>query len=553
MVKANNSGCAYCAGVRVDPDEAEILFRKNGLLPQVPYPGNKKAWRSIHKKCGKEVSPTYQAIATKGQGPCKYCASVAVDPKDAEELFISFGLQPLQAYPGDNRKPWPSIHLACGNEVSPTYNIIQRQESIGCHYCSDQFVDPEEAFQFFVSKDLQPLIPYPGSNKPWKSIHTVCGEVIQPRYGHIRAGRTGCPVCAGVVPITQERAFEFFRGRGLEPQEPFQGPHHPWKSIHVDCGKKISPRWASVQQGQNGCKYCAGAAVDPADALKLFRKLGLKPVVPFPGAVNPWKSIHMECGREVSPRYSGLRAGQGPCRYCAGTYVDPDEATKLYRQRGLEPLVPYPGASTGWKSIHNICGRNVSPSYGYVKMGGVGCNFCAGLEPISKEAARKLFTSRGFKPLESYQNSKTPIRSIHKVCGKEVSPLYSSIRNGGGCKYCSVGGINLLEPGFLYLMTNENLGAHKVGIGGFTSSSNRIEQHRKHGWELYKQLDFKTAEAAYEVEQNILLWLRGEIGLSQYLLLEQMPQGGHTETVDGSEIDLPTIWAKIQELSKVNR
>ena len=28
-----------------------------------------------------------------------------------------------------------------------------------------------------------------------------------------------------------------------------------------------------------------------------------------------------------------------------------------------------------------------------------------------------------------------------------------------------------------------------------------------------------------------------------------MPQGGWTETVDASEIDLPTIWAKVDELS----
>jgi tRNA A58 N-methylase Trm61 len=30
-----------------------------------------------------------------------------------------------------------------------------------------------------------------------------------------------------------------------------------------------------------------------------------------------------------------------------------------------------------------------------------------------------------------------------------------------------------------------------------------------------------------------------------------MPQGGHTETVDALEVDLPTIWAKVEELSKV--
>jgi hypothetical protein len=35
------------------------------------------------------------------------------------------------------------------------------------------------------------------------------------------------------------------------------------------------------------------------------------------------------------------------------------------------------------------------------------------------------------------------------------------------------------------------------------------------------------------------------------LLPKQMPQGGHTETVDASEIELVTIWAKVEELSKV--
>jgi hypothetical protein len=553
MVKSKKSGCAYCAGTRVDVSDAEKIFRKIGLTPLTPYPGNAKPWRSIHKKCGKEVSPTYAAVAVKGQGPCKFCAGVAVDPKDAVALFLSKDLKPLEPYSGDSKKPWRAIHTPCGNEVSPTYNIIQRGESLGCHFCSDQFVDPDEAFQFFQNRDLQPLVPYPGTAKPWKSIHTVCGQVIQPRYGHIKAGRTGCPVCAKVVPITQERAFLFFRANGLEPQEPFKGPHHSWKSIHTECGKTVSPQWASVQQGQNGCKYCAGAAVDENDAKALFEKQGLKILEPFPGGSKPWRSIHIKCGREVFPRYSGLRAGQGPCRYCAGTFVDSKEALELYRSRGLEPLTEYPGASQGWRSIHRVCGREVSPAYGYVKMGGVGCNFCAGLEPISPVEAKKLFISRGFKPLEPYKNTRTPVRAIHKVCGKEVSPTYGSLRDGRGCKYCSIGGINLLAPGFLYLMTHQELGAHKIGIGGFDSLTNRIEQHQKHGWELYKSLDFETAEIAYEAEQQILSWIRSDLGLPQYLVIEQMPQGGHTETIDAAEVTLPALWAKVEELSKIKK
>ena len=100
-------------------------------------------------------------------------------------------------------------------------------------------------------------------------------------------------------------------------------------------------------------------------------------------------------------------------------------------------------------------------------------------------------------------------------------------------------------------MTHEEFGAHKVGIGGFDSTRNRIEQHKKYGWALYRSTNFETAEIAYEVEQAVLAWLRLELALGQYLVLEQMPQGGHTETVDATEIDLATIWAKIKEFSRV--
>jgi DNA-directed RNA polymerase subunit RPC12/RpoP len=191
-VKLRGSGCAYCAGRRIDSTDAIAIFTSIGLKPLEPNQGNKHPWRSIHIPCGREVSPHLNGIK-QGQGPCKYCAGVAVLPKDAERLFLSKDLKPVEPYSGDSKKPWRSIHIPCGNEVSPNYNIIQRDESIGCKFCSDQFVDPDEAFQFFMSRDLQPLVPYPGTSKPWKSVHTVCGEVIQPRYGHIKAGRTGEP------------------------------------------------------------------------------------------------------------------------------------------------------------------------------------------------------------------------------------------------------------------------------------------------------------------------------------------------------------------------
>jgi hypothetical protein len=89
---------------------------------------------------------------------------------------------------------------------------------MGCHHCSDQYVDPDEAYQFFMSKSFQPLIPYPGSNKPWKSIHLICGSEAQPSYGKIKSGRTGCRVCSGMEIITQKKAVAFYRSTILGNQ-----------------------------------------------------------------------------------------------------------------------------------------------------------------------------------------------------------------------------------------------------------------------------------------------------------------------------------------------
>jgi len=524
-------------------------MKRAGLKPLEPYSNSKKPWKCKHLKCGRIVSPTYNAIQ-RGQGGCIFCAGLAVEPKEAEKLFISKGLKPIVPYPGQNKLPWKSIHLQCRREVSPSYNLIQQNYSIGCHFCSDQFVDPDEAYQFFLSKDLQPLVPYPGTKVPWKSIHLICGSEIKPRYSHIKIGRKGCPVCAGVVPITQERAFAFFRSNGLEPKEKFKGPHHPWKSVHVKCGRKVSPRWASVQQGNSGCGYCSGSKVDMKEVRALLKELELKPLEPYKDGKTPWRCIHTKCGNTVSPTYNALQRGQGPCESCGKNMVSETVAYELLKKNKYTPLINFPGGSVPWPCIHTVCGTKVEVRATYLRKGNTGCSFCAGTKPISATQANKFFKSRGFKPLVPFINARTPMKSIHLVCGREVSPTWASLRLSGGCKYCSTSNVNLLAPAYLYLITNKELNAHKIGIGGHDSTKNRLERHKKFGWKVYATKDLDNGEDAYELEEQVLEWIRFDMGLPKYLLSEQMPQGGHTETVDSNEIDLPTIWSKVEELSK---
>lgn len=533
---------------KITQEFAIALMRKARLEPIGPYVDSKQPWLCVHQPCGRQVSPTYNAIQ-RGQGGCAYCAGKKVDYEDAEAFIRSKGFEPLEPYSG-NKKPWKVLHISCNKETTLKYNTLQQGYTQGCRRCSKVIVDANEAFAFFQSRDLVPLEPYPGSINPWKSIHTVCGNEIAPRYGHIKSGRVGCLHCAGTIPITQEKAVELYRKSGLEPQGEFPGPHVPWNSIHLECGRTTSPRYAAIQQGQGACKYCAGNAVDEHEAIALMKSKNLNPLVEFPGGKMPWLCVHTECGQEVSPTYGSIRNGQGGCLYCSGRYVSPDEARATVINLGFTPIGEYEPQNR-WTVIHDVCGSEISIDYSYTKRTGRGCALCAGLRPVTSEEVNSLFESQGFQVVGDFVNTRTAVKAIHNVCGREVAAYYGGVKNGRGCKFCAIGGINLMLPGFIYVMTHEELAAVKVGIGGDASKMNRINQHKKYGWMLYKRMNLQTAEAAYEIEQSVISWLRQDLGLPHFLSSEEMPQGGHTETSSAEEIDSYAIWEEITRVARL--
>jgi hypothetical protein len=100
------------------------------------------------------------------------------------------------------------------------------------------------------------------------------------------------------------------------------------------------------------------------------------------------------------------------------------------------------------------------------------------------------------------------------------------------------------------LITHSLLGAHKIGITSKERKSDRLKVHQLAGWEIYKTIEFTKGSDALELERKILEWFIKEKNLGPYLSRQDMSQGGWTETVDASEIDLPAIWAKVEELNK---
>ena len=551
----SGTGCRNCANLesakkRKLPNEVVIkLMKSRGLEPQEEYPGTHKPWKCLHLTCGNVVTPRYSDIKN-GESGCIYCSGKYLNRSKAEATMISNGFLPTENYPGNSKVGWTCKHIKCGNIITVKYNYVQ-QGKAGCPYCSpNKKLNEDDAVQFFKKHGLIPIEPYVSTQTPWKSIHKKCGNQVSPRFGSVQQGGSGCTYCAGNAKISNDAAKELFFSRSLFPISKYPGANVGWPSIHSICGKKVEPRLADVRAGGGGCAYCGGAKVDAGDAVQLMKNNDFLPQVPYPGADSKWECIHTPCGKLVFPTYVRINRGEGGCAHCSGNApINPESAIELFRKNGFEPQEPFQGIHHPWKAIHKHCGKLISPRYNAVRRGVSGCKYCSGskVDPIDAVA---LFESRGFVPLEPYENSHKPWKCRHLACGKEISPRYADVaHSNGGCKFCATKGIDLTSPAHIYLVTNELLGAHKIGISG--ENSRRILVHKRNGWDLWDKLLLPTGEAAYSIEQEILSWLREDLELPPYLSSEVMPQGGWSETCDSQEILLPTIWGKVEELSKV--
>jgi hypothetical protein len=166
-------------------------MKSAGLSPLFPYPGASTPWESTCNKCKKFVAPTFSAV--KNGAGCGYCAGNRIDEDDARKAFTRALLEPLEEYVNAST-PWKSKCHKCGNVVSPSpRNVLS---GTGCRYCMGVAVDPDYATQVMLKKNLQPLEPYPGSHTPWSCKCFKCGKISTPTFNKVARRETGCRYCA---------------------------------------------------------------------------------------------------------------------------------------------------------------------------------------------------------------------------------------------------------------------------------------------------------------------------------------------------------------------
>lgn len=410
-------------------------------------------------------------------------------------------------------------------------------------------ISEEEARNLYLGNNLEPIEPFPGTQKPWKSKCLVTLKIVSPTYGKVRDFGHRCEYCSG-YKVDEADALLAMENANFRPLVAYPGANQPWESECLKCGKVAHPRYSTVLKGV-GCKFCSHRAVDPKDAINAMLQRGLRTLEPFPGATKDWLVECITCNKQFKTHFHSLNTSKG-CKFCAGVAVDVDDLHSRLRELNLEPLEEFKAAKSPWKCKCLVCGQIVQPTWMRIKQGRGHCAYCS-QRRVDIPEALSFMKSVGLLPLVDFPGSSVPWKSKCLKCGGEVQPRWSDLRRGqGGCSSCADYGLDYQSPGYIYLITHDELSAHKVGIANSYKSKkydDRMYNHEKHGWKLFRKMEFNSVREAYEIEANILKWLRLEVGLPIALEANQMPQGGHTETVEALEIDLLTIWTKIQELS----
>lgn len=422
-----------------------------------------------------------------------------------------------------------------------------------------------EARLIMSNADFSPMTPYPGSIKPWKSLCLRCSEIVQPRLNAVKFGNRQCGFCSG-SRIKPSVATRTFKSAGITPISDFPGANRPWKSQCNVCKKLIQPTFANVKNGHNGCAYCSGKKVDIENIKDFMMLNNLEPLEVFKTTSSKWKCRCTTCNSIVFPRYDDIKRGQGGCKKCG--YIQATNKNRLgseyaiatMRKAGAEPIDVYQSIDKPWLCRCSSCKKEIMPRLHNIMQGQNPCKYCSG-KVVDILHAERVMKDAGFLTLVPFPGTNQPWPSICLNCKRKTSPRYTNVRQGSGCRFCNANSFQADRAALIYLITNKDLNAHKIGVtnlerkkGGNEKYSNtRIAEHRRQGWLTYSTKVYEVGLAALEVEQIVLNWLRIELKLNSYLTKEQMPQGGHTETVDASEIDLSTIWAKVEEFSMVRR
>lgn len=403
-------------------------------------------------------------------------------------------------------------------------------------------------------KDLRPLEPFVNVTTKWKYLCEKCQNQGETTLHAVKNSGNGCPYCSG-NKVDPKKIEQRLLEEGLTPLEPYTSNTAKWRMFHAKCGNEVSTTWADIQGGGGGCGICRYTKIasklkrDENFAIAKMLEAGGEPLEPYTNNHARWKVRCLKCNRISNPTLGNVLKGQGVCLACRPKppVTTAEEALQFIVDKKMKPLTDYVSASSKWTLQCEVCGKSTDYVYTRMKSLDHGCVYCSN-HKVDPADVKIAFESLGFVMLEEYVNARKPLRAQCQICSRVSPKRYDDIRVGKGCKYCQDSAIDLSARTYFYLVKHDELNAIKVGIGNLNRKQDRLKEHKRHGWSVLYRYDFELGEHAYEIEQQVLKWLKKEKNLPNSLSKKDLPQGGWTEAFSADEITIFEIKLKFEEL-----
>jgi len=244
---------------------------RNGCVPKTVFTKAKDPWPSTCERCGIDIDPTYDSIASKarrlGDAPrgCRNCADRALAERFrlgeaalAQTIALA-NIKPLEPYTNNStRLESICLNEACPREGKPIKVLIKavRRGAMACKYCARRAIDPDAAIAIMREKGrVAPSTVYVRVDEPWPGTCLRCDRMVQPRLHDVMQGQGACLHCAPNTPLTKQQAWSRAVAYRFLPSDPaaFKNTNAPWAGSCLNCGGPVNPCLGNLYRGQGAC------------------------------------------------------------------------------------------------------------------------------------------------------------------------------------------------------------------------------------------------------------------------------------------------------------
>ncbi len=359
--------------------------------------------------------------------------------------------------------------------------------------------------------------------------------------------QSGCPVCSGKLPLTEEEIRRRITDRGLDL---IAGSYNKttkqakWKCL----GNVEHPDWTanvnSVLYQKTSCPTCAGNTQLTDESVK--KRLGSRPIVLIKGTLAgarqhaQWRCLTNE-EHPIWRSTPGVVLGGANCPACTGhERLNDSVINRKIKARNLELVSNMVGSSQDlviWKCKSDTRHRNWKASVSSV-LAGSGCPECAGNSKLNGEIINKRLVGRSIRINESSFKSSSQHATWICIAGRSHpfwSANVSSVLGGVGCPSCAEYGFKENMPAYIYLLQVVTDG-RSIGIKcGITNNDpkKRLDQIRRKSTATINMIRFwhhESGAIVRSIERQLLKSFKHN-DLGEVLM------DGRTETFHANDID----------------